>query len=119
VLGWRSCRLVQLVGIQARTLFAVGAVAVGRGAVAVAISGLATVLPLALERLLVPLLGEVAQQDAALVHHDQLLGMLIFGGQVDGGPLLRGANPMLVAQVGEIGRVVDGQPLNKIFHGHF
>lgn len=109
---------VQLVGVQARALFAVGAVAVGRGAVAVAISRIAAVLPLPLKRLFVPLLSEVAQQDTSLVHHDQLLWMLILGGQVDGGTLLRRSNSMFVAQMGKVARIVYGQTLDKVSYWH-
>lgn len=67
----RACRSVQIIGFQSRTLFAIVSVCSRAATVAVSIAvSFATVLALTLERLFVPLLGEIAQQDASLVHHD-------------------------------------------------
>lgn len=95
---------VELIGIQAWALFAIAAIGSAVGIVAIP---LIAVLSLPLQRLLVPLLCQVSQQDASLVHHDQLrrLGHILRG-QVDGGALLGRSNAMIIAQVCEIFRIV-------------
>lgn len=79
---------------------------------------LAIVVTFPWQGLLVPLLGEVAQQYGPLIHDYVLLGGVVFGGQIDWWPFLRHTTAILRIELREILYIVTGQAFDELRDGH-